>query len=87
MMWFFNCEFILGQKKFHLHSTEVLEECVRSCWKEDVYLQPLCPKFWRLSLQMFSRYATWIHDLYQEEVRSCDLRKKGVGIINKHCSQ
>ncbi|XP_076099685.1 conserved oligomeric Golgi complex subunit 2-like [Mytilus galloprovincialis] len=59
---------VAGNKHFHLHSTVTLEECVRRCWEEDIYLQPLCQKFWRLTLQMFSRYATWIHDLYQDEV-------------------
>lgn len=59
----------LDKKRFHLHSTVALEDCIRNCWKEEIYLQPLCPKFWRLTLQMFSRYSTWIHDLYQNEVR------------------
>ena len=59
---------IAGDKHFHLHATVTLEECVRKCWQEDVYLQPLCQKFWRLTLQMFSRYSTWIHDLFQDEV-------------------
>lgn len=59
---------VTGDKHFHLQATVTLQECVRRCWEDDIYLQPLCQKFWRLTLQMFSRYATWIHDLFQDEL-------------------
>ncbi|OWZ51634.1 hypothetical protein C356_02186 [Cryptococcus neoformans c45] len=35
-------------------------KALESCWKEDVYISELAPRFWRLSLQISSRYNTYL---------------------------
>lgn len=35
-------------------------DAFRQCWASDVYLPELSHRFWRLSLQIVSRYATWL---------------------------
>ncbi|CAH0594060.1 unnamed protein product [Chrysodeixis includens] len=32
---------------------------VQECWAEGVYIEALAHKFWKLTLQLLSRYATW----------------------------
>ncbi|CAH1791000.1 unnamed protein product [Owenia fusiformis] len=59
--------------KYHLHATDVLATCLRKCWQNDVFLIPLCHRFWKLTLQHLSRYATWI-----EEVKNDELNRKPV---------
>ncbi|KAL3872688.1 hypothetical protein ACJMK2_035898 [Sinanodonta woodiana] len=54
--------------KFLLHSTETLWASLRRCWDEDVFLFPLCHRFWKLSVQMLMRYSTWLDEAYTQEV-------------------
>ncbi len=37
-------------------------EAVRTCWREDVYLDELGHRFWRLTLQIICRYKNWLDD-------------------------
>ena len=37
-------------------------EAVRTCWQEDVYLDELGHRFWRLTLQIIFRYKNWLDD-------------------------
>lgn len=41
-------------------ATEQIYKAISTCWKDDVYLSDLSPRFWRLSLQILSRYKTWL---------------------------
>uniref|UniRef100_A0A671QFX3 Conserved oligomeric Golgi complex subunit 2 n=1 Tax=Sinocyclocheilus anshuiensis TaxID=1608454 RepID=A0A671QFX3_9TELE len=45
---------------YHLQVTEVLWSCVCRCWADQVYLPPLAHRFWKLTLQLISRYATFL---------------------------
>ncbi|KAF8630630.1 hypothetical protein AX15_002781 [Amanita polypyramis BW_CC] len=33
---------------------------ISACWSEEIYIPDLCHKFWRLTLQILSRYNSWI---------------------------
>ena len=37
-------------------------EAVCTCWQEDVYLDELGHRFWRLTLQIICRYKNWLDD-------------------------
>ncbi|XP_058103293.1 conserved oligomeric Golgi complex subunit 2 [Magnolia sinica] len=43
-----------------LKQSATLLECLRACWKEDVLVFSCSDKFLRLSLQLLSRYSTWL---------------------------
>uniref|UniRef100_A0A8C0YR35 Conserved oligomeric Golgi complex subunit 2 n=2 Tax=Cyprinus carpio TaxID=7962 RepID=A0A8C0YR35_CYPCA len=45
---------------YHLQVTEVLWSCVCRCWADQVYLPPLAHRFWKLTLQLISRYSTFL---------------------------
>jgi len=45
---------------YGLETTRGLIESVRLCWDDEIYLVPLTSRFLRVSLQLFSRYVTWI---------------------------
>lgn len=48
---------------FHLQVTEVLWSCVCRCWTDQVYLPPLAHRFWKLTLQLISRYSTFLTEV------------------------
>ncbi|TFK44741.1 COG complex component [Crucibulum laeve] len=33
-----------------------------TCWSAEVYIPDLCPRFWRLTLQILNRYRSWIDE-------------------------
>nr|PNR36513.1 hypothetical protein PHYPA_022364 [Physcomitrium patens] len=43
-----------------LSSSITLWECLQRCWQDDVYIDAISDKFLRLSLQLLSRYGTWL---------------------------
>ena len=56
------------QSMWRLTSTRLLWESLLRCWARDVYLAPLCHRFWKLSLQLLARYATLLADTQAEVV-------------------
>lgn len=52
--------------EFSLHATCVLWDCVMRLWASDVYLPQLLHKFWKLFLQLCSRYEEWCHRALQQ---------------------
>jgi len=56
---------------FLLQSSVQLWQSLHRCWDSDVYLPPLCHRFWKLTLQLVSRYATWIMELQDEVRQTC----------------
>ncbi|XP_028165926.1 conserved oligomeric Golgi complex subunit 2 [Ostrinia furnacalis] len=44
---------------FLLKETHSCWKAVEDCWADGVYIEALAHKFWKLSLQLLSRYATW----------------------------
>ncbi|KAL6266886.1 hypothetical protein P5V15_003714 [Pogonomyrmex californicus] len=49
----------LTQKDFSLHATDAVWDNLLRIWADDIYLFQLFHKFWKLSLQINSRYQTW----------------------------
>ena len=41
---------------------QAIVEAVRTCWQDDVYLDELGHRFWRLTLQIICRYKNWLDD-------------------------
>lgn len=48
---------------YHLQVTEVLWSCVCRCWADQVYLPTLAHRFWKLTLQLISRYTTFLTEV------------------------
>lgn len=46
-----------------LKGTSVMLACLNVCWVHSVYLDPLLPKFWKMTLQLLSRYSQWMEEL------------------------
>uniref|UniRef100_A0A7N8XNI5 Conserved oligomeric Golgi complex subunit 2 n=1 Tax=Mastacembelus armatus TaxID=205130 RepID=A0A7N8XNI5_9TELE len=49
---------------YHLQVSEVLWSCLVRCWSDRVYLSPLTHRFWKLTLQLYSRYAKFLEENY-----------------------
>lgn len=49
-----------GSLGLALQSSVTLWECLQRCWKEGVYIEAVSDKFLRLTLQLLSRYTTWL---------------------------
>lgn len=43
-----------------LNQSVVLLECLNRCWQDGVYIAAIADKFLRLTLQLLSRYSTWL---------------------------
>lgn len=48
---------------FHLQVSEVLWSSLLRCWSYKVYLSPLAHRFWKLTLQLYSRYAKFLDEV------------------------
>ncbi|XP_030033702.2 conserved oligomeric Golgi complex subunit 2 [Manduca sexta] len=44
---------------FVLRETHKCWKAIQECWSDGVYIEALAHKFWKLSLQLISRYANW----------------------------
>ncbi|KAM0790884.1 hypothetical protein ACM66B_004723 [Microbotryomycetes sp. NB124-2] len=49
-----------GGKDLVMTESEAVWRALNSCWHDEVYLDELGGRFWRLTLQLLSRYRTWI---------------------------
>uniref|UniRef100_A0A8D0DCY7 Conserved oligomeric Golgi complex subunit 2 n=1 Tax=Sander lucioperca TaxID=283035 RepID=A0A8D0DCY7_SANLU len=47
---------------YHLQVSEVLWSCLMRCWLDKVYLSPLAHRFWKLTLQLYARYAKFLDE-------------------------
>uniref|UniRef100_H2YCH6 Conserved oligomeric Golgi complex subunit 2 n=1 Tax=Ciona savignyi TaxID=51511 RepID=H2YCH6_CIOSA len=57
-----------NDQTFRLKSSTVLWKCVERCWKDGVFLPSLLHRFWKLTLQLLSRYNAWIVGVKSEQV-------------------
>ena len=48
-----------------LFPTQSLIKSIQRCWSAEVLLSPLIHRFWKLTLQLLSRYAAWMTTLSQ----------------------
>lgn len=72
-----------GSSEFRLHSTAVLWTSLLSCWSDDVYLDLLCNRFWKLNLQLLSRYTHWLDECYETEIEKRKTSEKDVAESSK----
>ncbi|XP_057339274.1 conserved oligomeric Golgi complex subunit 2 [Microplitis mediator] len=52
--------------KFSLYVSETTWECLMKTWSDGIFLPQLLHQFWKLNLQIFSRYRTWITDALKQ---------------------
>lgn len=52
---------------FHLQVSEVLWSCLVKCWSDKVYLPPLAHRLWKLTLQLYARYAKFLEEVNQNK--------------------
>ncbi|XP_046830503.1 conserved oligomeric Golgi complex subunit 2-like isoform X2 [Vespa crabro] len=50
---------ILMLEEFSLYTTSIVWNCLYKIWSENIYLSQLFQEFWKLTLQVCSRYQTW----------------------------
>ncbi|CAE6517893.1 unnamed protein product [Rhizoctonia solani] len=60
------CEGALGsgagdKQDFATPQANVVYSAIKSCWSTQVYIPELGHRFWRLTLQLLSRYRTWMN--------------------------
>ncbi|XP_067092550.1 conserved oligomeric Golgi complex subunit 2 [Osmerus mordax] len=48
---------------YHLQVSQVLWSSLVRCWADRVYLSPLAHRFWKLTLQLYSRYARFLTEV------------------------
>ncbi|CAE6415454.1 unnamed protein product [Rhizoctonia solani] len=59
------CEGVLGsgvggKQEFTTPQANAIYTAIKSCWSTQVYIPELGHRFWRLTLQLLSRYRTWM---------------------------
>lgn len=52
---------------YKLALVSTLIDCIQTCWKQGVFLHSLSHRFWKLTLQILSRYITWLTSLGNNE--------------------
>ncbi|KAG9471859.1 hypothetical protein GDO78_022507 [Eleutherodactylus coqui] len=52
-----------AESAYCLRATSVLWTCLTSCWSDHIYLPLLAHRFWKLTLQLLSRYCVFIKEL------------------------
>ncbi|KAF8135698.1 oligomeric golgi complex component, COG2-domain-containing protein [Boletus edulis] len=50
----------VGHSMFLLPQAESIWAAISSCWSAEVFIPDLAHRFWRLTLQLLSRYKTWL---------------------------
>ncbi|SGY62387.1 BQ5605_C007g04684 [Microbotryum silenes-dioicae] len=50
-----------GGDMFVMSESEAVWRALSMCWAEEVWLEELNGKFWKLTLQLVSRYRTWLN--------------------------
>uniref|UniRef100_A0AAQ5XNM3 Conserved oligomeric Golgi complex subunit 2 n=1 Tax=Amphiprion ocellaris TaxID=80972 RepID=A0AAQ5XNM3_AMPOC len=60
---------------YHLQVSEVLWFCLERCWSDKVYLSPLAHRFWKLTLQLYSRYAKFLVEVKLNKLEKDELFK------------
>ncbi|XP_041969831.1 conserved oligomeric Golgi complex subunit 2 [Aricia agestis] len=54
---------------------------LQDCWSDGIFLEALAHKFWKLSLQLLSRYATWVTSICSQ--RNSQVRLESTS-VNKN---
>jgi hypothetical protein len=72
---------------FHLKQSQTLYELLCYCWSNDCYLSCLLSYFWKLNLQLISRYESFyrqtLNDLFpQSTAANAETQQQPVDILN-----
>ncbi|XP_056422941.1 conserved oligomeric Golgi complex subunit 2 isoform X2 [Hyla sarda] len=59
----FHLEEASAEGAYCLRATNVLWTCLTACWSDQIYLPLLAHRFWKLTLQLLSRYCAFIKEL------------------------
>ncbi|GAA6061648.1 hypothetical protein JCM10212_002525 [Sporobolomyces blumeae] len=51
-----------GGQQFVMSESEAVWNAINRNWQDDVWLEEVAGRFWKLTLQIVSRYKTWIND-------------------------
>lgn len=52
-------DWISKSDKWKLLATETVWKSLNKCWEEGIFLRSIAHKFWKLSLQIISRFTKW----------------------------
>nr|XP_058947460.1 conserved oligomeric Golgi complex subunit 2-like [Pocillopora verrucosa] len=70
---------LLDSDLFLTSAVSVLWWCIERCWQDSVYIQALCHRFWKMTLQLLSRLSVWIkEDVSSQKISDGDT-KQGSG--------
>ncbi|KAL1672422.1 hypothetical protein EV122DRAFT_271632 [Schizophyllum commune] len=50
----------VADKDFATSQARAVWEAISACWSAEIYIPDLSHRFWRLTLQLLSRYKTWL---------------------------
>ncbi|XP_023864356.1 conserved oligomeric Golgi complex subunit 2 [Salvelinus sp. IW2-2015] len=70
---------------YHLLVSQVLWNSLVTCWAEKVYLPPLVHRFWKLTLQLISRYSKFLTEMLTKSP-STDVSKDPVRLLPSSAS-
>ncbi|ORX77586.1 COG complex component [Anaeromyces robustus] len=56
--------------KINITANKKLIESIKFCWSDSVYLYLLTHKFWKLTIQLITRYILWVKDYIQNYIIS-----------------
>ncbi|XP_024258608.1 conserved oligomeric Golgi complex subunit 2 isoform X3 [Oncorhynchus tshawytscha] len=70
---------------YHLLVSQVLWNSLVRCWAEKVYLPPLVHRFWKLTLQLISRYSKFLTEMLTKSP-STDISKDPVRLLPSSAS-
>uniref|UniRef100_A0A8C7LB99 Conserved oligomeric Golgi complex subunit 2 n=1 Tax=Oncorhynchus kisutch TaxID=8019 RepID=A0A8C7LB99_ONCKI len=70
---------------YHLLVSQVLWNSLVRCWAEKVYLSPLVHRFWKLTLQLISRYSKFLTEMLTKSP-STDISKDPVRLLPSSAS-
>ncbi|KAJ8713846.1 hypothetical protein PYW08_007466 [Mythimna loreyi] len=59
-----------NNNEFVLRETHKCWNATQECWSDGVYIEALAHKFWKLTLQLLSRYATWANAFCTQRIPS-----------------
>ncbi|XP_054154324.1 conserved oligomeric Golgi complex subunit 2-like [Oppia nitens] len=60
----------MQNSSFKYLSTQTLYECLTTSWsKENIYISVLFPSFWKLTIQLISRYTYWLQNITETDLK------------------
>ncbi|CAF4798280.1 unnamed protein product [Pieris macdunnoughi] len=62
-----------SNNEFVLEETSKCWKALQDCWSEGIFIEALSHKFWKLSLQLLSRYCSWIKSYCTQKSRDVDV--------------